>query len=490
MRPLNRRAFIGSSLIPAFAQMLTAAHRKPHGPAGRPPDGGLPSDVAIKDVSFEFEDFLYRTPYQFGGRTVDQVTLLNVRVHVETRSGKKATGFGSMPLGNAWSFLSSRVSFDDSLDAMKRLAARLRRVTAEYDQKAHPIDINWDLEPLYMAEAETLSKEMELAEPIPRLCTLVTASPFDAAIHDAFGKANGINCYHAYGPEFLRRDLSHYLGSEFKGEFLDRYVLRHPAPFLFLYHSVGASDPIFPSDIRQRIGDGLPETLGEWIEADGLTHLKIKLNGADLEADVERVVQIERASVEAQQRRGIKEWKYCCDFNERCKDVHYVMSFLSKVKERSPEVLRRLQYIEQPTARDLKAHPDNTMFQAAKVVPIVADESLVDTETFHLARRQGYTGVALKACKGQTHSLLNAALAQKYRTFVCVQDLTCPGASFLHSAGLACHVPGVQTIEGNGRQYVPAANEAWRNRFPTMFVIRDGRLGTSVLTGQGLGVTG
>ena len=44
--------------------------------------------------------------------------------------------------------------------------------------------------------------------------------------------------------------------------------------------------------------------------------------------------------------------------------------------------------------------------------------------------------------------------------FLCVQDLTCPGASLIHSAGLAAHVPGVAAIEANGRQYCPAANAA------------------------------
>jgi len=47
----------------------------------------------------------------------------------------------------------------------------------------------------------------------------------------------------------------------------------------------------------------------------------------------------------------------------------------------------------------------------------------------------GYTGAARKACKGQTQSLLMAAAAHKFGLFLCVQDLTCPGASLLHSAG-------------------------------------------------------
>jgi hypothetical protein len=80
-----------------------------------------------------------------------------------------------------------------------------------------------------------------------------------------------------------------------------------------------------------------------------------------------------------------------------------------------------------------------------------------------------------------------AAAAQKFGMFLCVQDLTCPGASLIHSAGLAAHVPGVAAIESNARQYCPAANEPWAARFPGMFRIKDGTMETGLLTGPGLG---
>jgi L-alanine-DL-glutamate epimerase-like enolase superfamily enzyme len=447
-----------------------------------------PSDIRVLDVQCSFEEHKYRAPYQFGGRTVDRVTLLNVDVRVASVAGREASGFGSMPLGNAWSFLSQKVDYDRSLEAMKQLAQEIRYATAAFRRAAHPIDMNCELEPEFWKAAAEVSRRMSLAEPIPVLCMQVTASPFDAALHDAFGKANSINCYHGYGPRYMTHDLAHYLGPEFRGEFLETYVLRKPTPEIFLYHSIGASDPITESDVKQEIGDGLPETLAEWIEADRLTHLKIKLNGADLRADVNRVVSIERVAAEVQRRRGVKQWKYCCDFNERCEDVGYLMSFLAEIKRLAPEILTRLQYIEQPTARDLKSNPNNVMHEAAKIVPIVVDESLVDLESFHLSRRLGYSGVALKVCKGQTHSLLMAAAAQKYKSFLCVQDLTCPGASLVHSAGLAAHIPRVFTIEANSRQYVPSANESWKRRFPSIFAIRNGRVGTKGLTGPGLGV--
>jgi hypothetical protein len=117
----------------------------------------------------------------------------------------------------------------------------------------------------------------------------------------------------------------------------------------------------------------------------------------------------------------------------------------------------------------------------------VIDESLTDLEALLLAREMGYTGVALKACKGQSQAMLMAAAAQKYGMFLCVQDLTCPGASLIHSAGIAARVPGNAGIEANARQFVPAANRAWEPGFPGLFTIRDGMMNTGQLTGPGLG---
>src|SRR5205823_4170289 len=144
-------------------------------------------------------------------------------------------------------------------------------------------------------------------------------------------------------------------------------------------------------------------------------------------------------------------------------------------------------YIEQPTHRDLKTHRDNLMHPDSRLRPVVIDESLIDLESLLLARAMRYTGAALKACKGQTQSLLLGAAAQKYGMFLCVQDLTCPGASLIHSAGLAAHIPGVAAIESNARQYVPAANASWADRFPGLFHVTDGTLATGAITGPGLG---
>jgi len=443
-----------------------------------------PTDIRIVEVRHQFEEFTYRTPYQFGGRTVDRVTILNVDCRVRTRAGKESWGFGSMTLGNAWAFPAA--SQDEGLGAMKALADDLRNVTADCDDSGHPIDLFRVLEPEYLRAAARVSKTRGLKAPIPKLCMLVVASAFDAAVHDAYGKAFGVSSYETYGSSFMTHDLAKDLGPQFKGEYLDRYVPNKPRTTMPVFHSVGASDPLEASDVRTRIDDGLPNTLEEWIPRDGLIRFKIKLNGGNLDADVDRITRIDRIVTRLQTQRRVNDWKYLLDFNEGCPNVGYLLDCLRRVREATPIGFDRILYIEQPTARDLNKDRANVMHEAAKLRPVVIDESLTDLETLLLAREMGYTGVALKACKGQSQAMLMAAAAQKFGMFLCVQDLTCPGASLIHSAGIAARVPGNAGIEANARQFVPSASAAWEPRFPGLFTIKDGVMNTGQLTGPGL----
>jgi len=459
---VSRRALLGSAAVAPF--MSFAATQS--------------TDIRVDNVTFNFEDYKYRTPIKFGGTEVDRVTLLNVNATVRNAAGKVVKGFGSMPLGNVWSFPSKTMSYDTTLNAMKVLSARIAKITNGYKEFGHPVDINWDLEPLYLKAADEVSKELKLEQPIPKLCTLVTFSPFDAAIHDAFGKLHGRSSYQTYGPDLMRHDLSKYIGPEFKGEYLDRYVLKTPKASMPLYHLVGAVDAVVADDVKKKIGDGLPETLPEWVKYNGLSHIKIKLNGEDIKWDIDRVLRVDKAAPTAQH--------FSLDFNEKCPNVAYLIDMMRMIKEKSPTGFEKIQYVEQPTKRDLKSDRKNVMHEAAKLRPVVIDESLTDQEMLMLAREMGYSGTALKACKGQSQALLMAAVAQKHKMFLCVQDLTCPGASLIHSAGLAAHVPGVAAIEANARQYVPVANNGWEKKFPGIFIIKDGQMKTGVLTGPGL----
>ncbi len=435
--------------------------------------------VSIKDIEFRFEEYAYRAPMKFRATVVDSVTLLNVTAWVENERGEVAKGFGSMPLGNVWAFPSAALSAGQTLECMKRLSADVARITRNCREWDDPIALNQLLEPEYIAAGRAY------AEPVPVLATLVVASPFDAAVHDAYGKLAGLNCYEVYGREYLEHPLDYYLDDQFRDEYPDRYVSRRPQPWLYLYHLVGALDALTDQDLTSRLGDGLPETLEEWIWAEGVNHIKIKLDGNDLAWDVGRIFAI-NGVVSGIDDEG--DWRFSLDFNERCSDVEYVLECFARVREASGLAFSRIQYVEQPTGRDLEAPGTPDMHKAAAIKPVVIDESLTGYASLLQARELGYSGVALKACKGQSNALLMAAAARKSNLFLCVQDLTCPGASLLHSAGIGAHVPGITAIESNGRQYVPAGNAGWKDRFPGVFGIQDGKMRTFELDGPGLGI--
>lgn len=489
-------------------------------------DRGLPTDIVRLELRIHSERYRYRVPIKFGGRVVHDATVLNVDAGCVTRGGQRVEltdrpasddggspangpvpyGLGSMTLGVAWAWPDPAVDDATRLAVVQTLCQRFIDDLATNPISGHPLEICHQQSLRRPTMVQQVAAEIGLSGPIPPLAVLLAAAPLEAAIFDAHGKALGRSCYSLLGPEFVNSDLSAYLGPSYRGLYLDRFVSQTPQPSMPLYHLVGALDPLTEDDIVTPAGDGLPETLQQWIIRDGLTHLKIKLAGDDLDWDVARVLGVHAAAhgctAIAGSRSGVgggtaagggereklpTRWTYSLDFNERCDSENYVLDLLDQLQRRQPAALDCVAYIEQPTHRDLAAHPQNTMHRVAERLPVVIDESLVDLASLRLAVQQGYSGVALKACKGHSEALLMAAVAQHEQLYLCVQDLTCVGASLLHSASLASHLPGVAAIESNGRQYCPAGNVGWDQHYPQMFQIRGGVLPTAMLNGPGLG---
>jgi L-alanine-DL-glutamate epimerase-like enolase superfamily enzyme len=446
------------------------------------------SDIRIDHINYDYDEHIFRAPVGFAGAMVSRATMVTVRCSVRTVGGKVATGFGSMPFNHTFSFPSKTLSNEIKNDAMKALAAEIAKVTGGYQEFGHPLDINRDLAPLYLKAAAETSERLRLADPIPKLCTLVTAAAFDAAIHDGYGKAHQRNSFDTYGPEFMNHDLSRYLGADYKDTYPSHYLLRQHKPRMTLCHLISAVDPIEDFENKNPLKDGLPETLPEWIRHNGLLEFKIKVNGTDLKWDLERVMHIDRVTTQAQEKRGVKDWTYLLDFNEKCPNAEYFIQFCRRLKEKMPMGYRRIKYTEQPTARDLKAHPENDMHEAAKLCPVVIDESLIDVDSLLLALDMGWTGAVVKSPKGLSHMILIASVAGKEKIFLAGGDMSCPGAALIQTTNLQARVPTITSVEANARQYLPAANKAWESRFPGMFRVRDGLLRTQEVSGPGLGV--
>jgi hypothetical protein len=198
-------------------------------------------------------------------------------------------------------------------------------------------------------------------------------------------------------------------------------------------------------------------------------------------------MHIDLVVTQTQEKRGVKDWAYVLDFNEKCPNAQYFIQFCRRLKEKMPVGYRRIKYTEQPTARDLKAHPENDMHEAAKLCPVVIDESLIDVDSLLLARDMGGSGAVVKSPKGLSHMILMASVAGEEKIFLAGGDMSCPGAALIQTANLQARVPTITSVEANARQYLPEANKAWESRFPGMFRVRGGILRTEEVSGPGLG---
>ncbi|MDE3000151.1 MAG: hypothetical protein OXU79_13830 [Gemmatimonadota bacterium] len=109
-----------------------------------------------------------------------------------------------------------------------------------------------------------------------------------------------------------------------------------------------------------------------------------------------------------------------------------------------------------------------------RLKPVFLDEGLTSLELLPEAKRQGWSGLALKTCKGHSFALLAAAWARANGMRLALQDLTNPGFAAIHAALFAAHVPMVNGVEINSPQYTPDANAEWLPRLAGIFEPVDG----------------
>jgi len=449
---------------------------------------GKQSDIRPLRVEPTFRSIRAREPLKFGAVVLEEVTYCLVEAEVENRRGVRAVGHGAIPLSDFWAFPDSRVEHALREQAMMDVCRRFCALASEYTGCAHPIDIYMELEESLGGIGEAVSKERSLPCMLPRLAQLVSVSPVDAALHDAFGIANGISSYDGYGPEFVNYDLSRYLGPGFRGKYISDYIRREYPASLPVFHLVGGLDTLRRKDVKPDAPqDGLPNCLEEWVERDGLTCLKVKLKGTDMDWDLERINEVHAIARAVHQRLGITELHFSVDTNEQCESPQYIVEMLSKLKERNRDAYDRILYVEQPTERDLRKSRHD-MSCIAELKPVIIDESLTSLEDFDLAMELNWSGLALKSCKGHSWALIFACRAEEQGIPYAIQDLTNPGISLVHSAGLAGRLHTLMGVEANSPQYFPDANVSASAVHPGIFRRRDGCICLESIQGPGLGL--
>jgi len=449
----------------------------------------LDSDIRILKLDPFFKSDKFRVPLKFGKVVVNESTSMVVKATVENRKGILADGMGAMPIMDQWAFPDSTVPHEKKLRAMMAIGEKACRFLEKRSSKkyAHPIDIMLGAKKEIFRIAEEVDKEVGLKVNMPVLGILVATSPIDAALHDAFGRVNGICSYDGYGPKFMEHDLSFYLGGEFRSRYISDYLRPRYVKELPIFHLVGALDKLTRNEVdASDPSDGLPVSLEEWIERDGVFCLKVKLSGTNINWDAQRTKRVAEIAQETLKKRGKEEFYLTSDANEMNLNPDATLEYLRKLRKTSPTAFNHLLYLEQPTERELVNHKFS-MKEVAKIKPVLADEGVTDFKTFNLALNLEWSGVAIKACKWHSSSLIHIAKMEHKRIPYSIQDLTCPGLALVHSASLASRTKPVKGFEYNARQYLPFAYQEVQNRHRSLFEVKNGIVRTDSLEPVGLG---
>ena len=395
---------------------------------------------------------------QLSSGLISEITEARATVRIKV-NGVEATGTGSIYLSDLWSWPDPAISHASRDQQMRALCLEIAKNLPSWCQPAaHPLELGLRLHDLVCHGGDTP----------PLLARALCMSPFDAAIHDATGRALQCSAFSLYEENLPLPAVDRYFAGSNAFEAIRR-CLRPRKEALDAWWIVGAKD-ILPSAIEKAFKKG------------GYSCFKIKLLAKSVEEDLARTISIHDAAKAV----GIANPKLSLDSNEGNKDTAEVLEFLKRLQAERPDVFNALQYLEQPTGRDITVHRHDWN-EASRLKPILLDEGLTDLSLLPLAREQGWSGLALKTCKGHSFTLVAAAWAHENGIPVAMQDLTNPGYAAIHSFLIAAHLDVINGIELNSPQFTPSANEAWLPRLADLFAIRDGKHRLPIASLVGLG---
>lgn len=418
--------------------------------------------VQILDARVEFIRQPFIKPMQISSGLISEVTEARACVRVSV-DGREGVGIGSIYLSDLWAWPGSPVERPAKAPAMRAVCSALAADLAAAcgGEPAHPLELSLRLHHHVSAERSFGA--------MPALARAVCASPFDAAIHDATGQALGVSAFRLYDEAAPIPSADAWFPEGGACVAVRRLLSAPPRNELDAWWIVGANDDL-ETDIR-------PVALRT-----GIGRFKLKILGRDLAADAARTLQVWRTA----RSWGIARPELSIDGNEGCAGPDAVNDYLDRIEAESPEAYSSIRYIEQPSSRDIRAHVFDWS-SVARRAPVVLDEGLSDLALLPEAKAQGWSGLALKTCKGHGFALVCAAWAVRNGLSLTLQDLTNPGYAAIHSFLIGSRVPTINGIELNSPQYTPAANAAWLPEFSGLFEPREGRHRIGGLDTPGLG---
>src|SRR5882672_3668595 len=169
---------------------------------------GKATDIRTIGAAIYFLPVQTRVPLKFGAETLTQVTCARARVTVADGSGRQAEGWGETPLSVQWVW-PSVLSYAERHEALKAFSIELTELWASVRSPGHPIEIGQGFQETVLRgwwDGFNL-RQRRGKEPMPWLAALICCSPFDLAVHDAYGQLHRRPTFATYNAEFMSCDL-------------------------------------------------------------------------------------------------------------------------------------------------------------------------------------------------------------------------------------------------------------------------------------------
>ncbi|MBT5017130.1 MAG: hypothetical protein HON04_00105 [Planctomicrobium sp.] len=286
------------------------------------------------------------------------------------------------------------------------------------------------------------------------LTSSFVSAQFERAVLDAFCRAHSQSIFQMVKGGHIGFDVSQ-LHPELQNFPFEQSLPLTPLTSFWIRHTIGASDPLTDRDVKddERIQDGLPETLEDYIRKDGVRYFKIKVTG-DPDKDLMRLKSVWDVVVNAQVP------VISLDANEAFTDLKTFEKFLVRFDRELTGMFQHVAYIEQPLPRQLTldSTTKKSIQRLSELKPLLIDEADGTTDAYRRALNIGYDGTSHKNCKGVFKSLANFALMQQRsingrQTFMSAEDLQNLPLVPLQQDFTTLGILGIEHCERNGHHY-------------------------------------
>ncbi len=408
--------------------------------------------ISLKATRLGLRNSTTRIPFRYGKACLTSCPQAVLQATVET-SGKTSHGYSADCLPPSWFDKTAGKTYARQIEEMLDAIAVAEEIVGE--ELAAP----GDLFPAWLTSYERVQARGAELGYTPLLASF-GLSMVERALIDGLCRVAELPFAKA-----LRQNLFQIAAGQVHQELADvavaQWLPAHVAQTILVRHTVGLSDPLTRDEIPadERLHDGLPQALEEYLAQCGVRYLKIKVCN-QLDHDLDRLTRV----AEIVERHRGADYRITLDGNEQYPSAADFEALVESL-QREPALAtlwKNTIAIEQPLERGVALSAAETagIRQLSTSKPVIIDESDATLDCYKQAVSLGYRGVSSKNCKGPFKSILNAGLTWLYNERGKRSDYLMTGEDLCAVGGVAlqadlCLVAtlGLQHVERNGHHY-------------------------------------